>query len=92
MSSIRETTLESLPVTGPPSITMSILFSNQSWSRDGSSNMFPSGSVALVESTGLPSAVAMARAMALSGTRIPAVFRFVSIILGTIFDPDKIKV
>ena len=52
----------------------------------------PSGMVALVVMIGLPRAATIAKQIALSGTRIPAVFRLVSIILGTSFEPSKINV
>ncbi len=52
----------------------------------------PLGSVADVEMMGLPSPKARAREILWSGTRMPAVFRLVSMILGTILDPGSTKV
>ena len=50
------------------------------------------GSVALVEMIGLPKFSTSAWQMLLAGTRMPAVLRLVSMILGTSFVPVKIKV
>ena len=52
----------------------------------------PSGAVALVVMMGWPSSLTSARQMALSGTRMPAVRRLVSMILGTSLEPSRMKV
>ena len=45
-----------------------------------------------MEMMGFPNVAINAWQIGLSGTRMPAVFRLVSIILGTSLDPSKMKV